>query len=406
MNDDTRSPFGLPPKQEPNAPWWDFDFGADLDPEEVFKPVILQRKANGLKGSVHIVHNHDLFNCTGLVGTLTEKLGEPASIRHNLEGVQTTFVWVWEKGMVFSAPTGTGSITCATTDEEFLHWLIATVKPFQTDRKSTSSIWLASKNQMKGLSLRRIGTIDTELEAGNYTPEVLAGYERALEDLRSSDPKGRVILLEGPPGTGKTFLVRGFIKNAVANYIIVSSKNYEDLMDPEFMESVQTAFLDDDPKLPSVFVLEDADKLLQPRQIGASLGGLSSALNMGDGLLSALMDVRIIATTNAPLASIDPAIIRAGRLSELIHVGELPVAQVRAVYKRLLPKSKKAPNSALVLADIYAKARENGWKAPPKVETTDPNRVRSLPPPGVPLTPGQRYRLNYPKVAQSAHGKI
>ena len=362
--------FGLQPKTVKENPFWFLEYPASSDPGQVFESLILQRKAEKLPGSVLFYSAGDLCSGSGgqLTDLFTERMGEPASVRYSDSGDKGNILWVWDKGMLKIFPLGSPRIECATTDENVLKWVMDAVKPCQVDVKTKSSIWMASRvSAAKPMHFRRMGTVEAPMERGNYSPEVLAKYDLALADIKSADPKGRILLMEGPPGSGKTWLAKGLIHDSVANYVVVNPKNYEDLMDPEFISGIEDEFInDEDSKLPIIFVLEDADKLLQPRQMGASLGGLSSALNMGDGLISSLMDVRIIATTNAPIKTIDPAITRAGRLSQCIHVGELSAEQATEVYRRLLPKSKWRARKPTMLADLYLKARQHGWVAPSK----------------------------------------
>lgn len=43
----------------------------------------------------------------------------------------------------------------------------------------------------------------------NYTPEIIGGFHQAVQVITDPDPKkGRLVILEGPQGTGKIYLVR------------------------------------------------------------------------------------------------------------------------------------------------------------------------------------------------------
>ena len=53
--------------------------------------------------------------------------------------------------------------------------------------------------------------------------------------------------------------------------------------------------------------MEDADATLATRQID-NVGRLSDLLNMSDGILGEMADLRIIATTNAKSTEIDEAV--------------------------------------------------------------------------------------------------
>ena len=53
------------------------------------------------------------------------------------------------------------------------------------------------------LSITRIGYAGTTFERGNYTEEICKDYDYIVEDLKSKDPTGRIVILDGVPGCGK-----------------------------------------------------------------------------------------------------------------------------------------------------------------------------------------------------------
>lgn len=378
MNDpNERSPFGLTPGKQPKNPWWAFNPALSFDPDEALVPVALNRYFDQ-RTTTHFIYFSSLSGCDKIEKLCTERFGTPAVIRHQEnDNVGMMLVWIWDNGMLRLVPRTSGTVEMASVSLEDIKWTQETLRPFTAEIRSKSSLYMASrKGASAPVSFRRMGTIEAPLERGNYPYEVLQGYDRAVADLKAPKPNGRILLMEGPPGSGKTHLIKGLIQDVRAAYIVVNPKNYEDLMDPEFMHGIHESFLDQGEAMTLVFVLEDADKLLQPRQMGASLGGLSSALNMGDGLLSEMMDIRIIATTNAPIETIDPALTRPGRLSECIHIGALQPSQATDILRRLVPKVKGRDarfGSSPMLAEVYARAKKLGWGPPPPKEKGEPD---------------------------------
>src|SRR6267378_722893 len=57
--------------------------------------------------------------------------------------------------------------------------------------------------------LTELGEVHDPLERSNYTEEVLSQYDRVIEDLLTDSPSGRLTILDGEAGVGKSFLIRG-----------------------------------------------------------------------------------------------------------------------------------------------------------------------------------------------------
>lgn len=225
-----------------------------------------------------------------------------------------------------------------------------------------------------GPEFKSMGVGGQKLERGNYEDEVLAGYDRIIADLQATTPAGRVAILDGKPGTGKTFLVRGIlddVKDVI--FVIVPANLIQELAQPGMIPALVGLHQSRGDK-PMVFIIEDADEVLAPRA-GDNMSSVSAILNLGDGILGQLLDVRIVATTNAHRQDVDEAIKRPGRLSAMVHVGPLGPQKARQVYSRLTGKAcLKDPNDLLSeplitakasLAEVYQMARDTGWTPPP-----------------------------------------
>jgi SpoVK/Ycf46/Vps4 family AAA+-type ATPase len=109
-------------------------------------------------------------------------------------------------------------------------------------------------------------------------------------------------------------------------------------------------------------ILEDADNILTPRGKD-NLSLISTLLNMTSGILGSMLDIRAVATTNSPTKDIDPALMRPGRLSSHVTVGELDKEKAASVFKRLTGKAKTF-SGQVSLAEVYRLAREAGWEPP------------------------------------------
>lgn len=136
-------------------------------------------------------------------------------------------------------------------------------------------------------------------------------------------PWKRGLLLTGPPGNGKTFLVRAILNRLAVPRLVV--KSFGD--DPE---DVQEVFDKVREMSPCALVLEDIDSLIKPEL-------LSSVLNSLDGT-EPLSGVLVLATTNHP-EKLDSAIKnRPSRFDRVIEFGPPAMPERRKLLRRLFGK--------------------------------------------------------------------
>ncbi len=208
-----------------------------------------------------------------------------------------------------------------------------------------------------GLQTRAIGECNTNFEPLNYNPKMVASYEHLLTCLDSKDPCGRMVIIDGPPGTGKTYLVRSIISSVEATFLMVPNTLFHQLSGPNLLPVLLNARGLDRPL---ILIIEDADRALVDRRNG-SLEALSEILNLSDGILGEMLDVRIIATTNVERINLDKAIFRAGRLCTHLFVDVLEAEQAGEIYARLTGKDLER-QECNTLAEVYRLAREDGWE--------------------------------------------
>lgn len=261
-----------------------------------------------------------------------------------------------EAGQYLSVSMATCSVEMAQKAEQLFGRVIV------PDNPEAGLIFSLAKGQMGGYSIRRLGAAGTTLERGNYNPKILADYDHVVADLASPSPCGRLTILSGSPGTGKTFLVRSLLSGVkTAAFVVVPPQLVPELGSPEILPALTTAKSEFNG--PICLILEDADKLLVNRNAG-DMSAISSMLNLGDGILGSVLDIRILATTNAEKLDMDPATRRAGRLCRYVQVDPLEPRLAAGVYERLVKKPFSF-QSPISLAEVYARAREAGWVAPP-----------------------------------------
>lgn len=162
-----------------------------------------------------------------------------------------------------------------------------------------------------------------------------------LDEYINSDSS--VLILIGPPGSGKTT----FIKNLIYR----SKGNAKVAYDPKVMteDDFFAGFIDDDSKF---LVMEDADDFLQSRTEGNSM--MHKFLNVSDGLISAA-DKKLVFSTNLPnVSDIDEALMRPGRCFDVIQFRKLTRDEAQAVLNECNSDRIIPDGSSFSLAELFS----------------------------------------------------
>lgn len=145
-------------------------------------------------------------------------------------------------------------------------------------------------------------------------------YSDLFQKFQLDNPSG--ILLSGPPGTGKTMVIKALAQSSGLNFISIGGRALRSRWAGEAEGALHSLFRKAKQVAPCILFLDEIDAMASSRSSNGMPGYLGerllSQLLLELSGMEALGAVVIIAATNR-IDRIDPALLRSGRFDEIIE---------------------------------------------------------------------------------------
>lgn len=272
--------------------------------------------------------------------------------------------------------------------EEFVHQLSEKFSQMTLLSSKSCILQMVCRNQngyyLNGINIKRPLISDLALHYGNKFVSI---HDRIIKNLNKKEGKG-IVLLHGVPGSGIYFFFLIFLRCLLFFLVYLGKTHYiryliheiedktliyvppdmaKEISSPEFLPFLMQY-------QESILIIEDAENIIKdrnesliPSQAVANLLNLCVLENScqsliinrcffsqfrSDGLLGDAMHQQIIATFNCDLTTIDPALLRKGRLIANYEFNKLDIESSKILSDKLGYGTEQIIEP-MTLAEIY-----------------------------------------------------
>lgn len=205
--------------------------------------------------------------------------------------------------------------------------LYDSVKQFKKT-KEQDNVYIISQ---RGSDLRLTGfdikNQNTNIQI-NYNDQTIIDYKKLKIELLKEESES-LVLIYSSPGCGKTSLIRKLIQEVEDKEFVFLPNNLIDMfINPAFMNFAISELKN------KILIVEDAENILTSRK-SSNNPYVSTILNLTDGLMKDLLNIKIICTINNNINTIDEALLRKGRLLMKTELNSLSVEKSNNLLKKL-----------------------------------------------------------------------
>ncbi|KAH3669165.1 hypothetical protein WICMUC_005004 [Wickerhamomyces mucosus] len=231
------------------------------------------------------------------------------------------------------------------------------VAPCSLFKRGSTTVTLSTETQAdkkyglpKPTNYSQVGGLQRQIELLKSTIELPLHQPTLFSDFGITPPRG--ILLHGPPGTGKTMLLRAVASETNAHVLTINGPSIVSKYLGETESALRDIFNEAKKYQPSIIFIDEIDSLAPSRNSDDS-GEVESRvvatlLTLMDGVGDSGRLV-VVAATNRP-NSIDSALRRPGRFDQEVEIG---IPDVESRFDILKLQFKKMIKHTLSDEDIF-----------------------------------------------------